>query len=146
RDQSPFAVGIWNVGCGGHCCLGCAWHQRRSALSHRIAPVEPRYHICRRDQCGCRNSVRIARNILAFSHETVPIAVYHVNRVPQYGLEFYLDRPAQSYDKGDIPAAAHVLVAAQSTQVEVAQLIPGRRVSYLTSVPAQKLDLYWVGK
>jgi len=88
----------------------------------------------------------IARDILAFSHETVPIAVYHVNRVPQYGLEFYLDRPAQSYDKGDIPAAAHVLVAAQSTQVEVAQLIPGRRVSYLTSVPAQKLDLYWVGK
>ena len=88
----------------------------------------------------------IARDILAFSHETVPIALYHVNRVTQYGLEFYLDRPAQSYDKEDIPEAAHVLVAAHGTQVEVAQLVPGRRVSYLTSVPAQKLDLYWVGK
>ncbi|MGB6250400.1 MAG: glycosyltransferase family 39 protein [Terriglobales bacterium] len=88
----------------------------------------------------------IARDILAFSHEAVPIALYHVDRVTQYGLEFYLDRQAQSYDKGDIPAAAHVLVAAQGSQVEVAQLVPGRRVSYLTSVPAQKLDLYWVGK
>jgi hypothetical protein len=39
-----------------------------------------------------------------------------------------------------------VLAAAQSTQVEVAGLVPGRRVSYLTSVQAQKVDLYWVGK
>jgi 4-amino-4-deoxy-L-arabinose transferase-like glycosyltransferase len=88
----------------------------------------------------------IAHDILAFSHEAVPIAVHHVNRVTQYGLEFYLDRPAQSYDQRDIPAAAHVLVAAHGSQLDVAQLIPGRRVSYLTSVPAQKLDLYWVGK
>jgi len=86
----------------------------------------------------------VAEVIRAFSHEAVPVALYHVNRVTQYGLEFYLDRPAQSYDKGDVPAAAHVLIAAEGTQAEVAQLVPGRRVSYLTSVPAQKLDLYWV--
>jgi 4-amino-4-deoxy-L-arabinose transferase-like glycosyltransferase len=86
----------------------------------------------------------VAEVIRAFSHEAVPVALYHVNRVTQYGLEFYLDRPAQSYDKGDVPAAAHVLVAAQGSQLQVAQLVPGRRVSYLTSVPAQKLDLYWV--
>jgi len=28
----------------------------------------------------------------------------------------------------------------------VAQLVPGRRVSYLTRIPEQKVDLYWVGK
>jgi len=28
--------------------------------------------------------------------------------------------------------------------LQVAQLVPGRRVSYLTSIPEQKLDLYWV--
>ena len=33
----------------------------------------------------------------------------------------------------------------KDTQLQVAQLVPGRRVSYLTSIPAQKLDLYWVG-
>jgi hypothetical protein len=88
----------------------------------------------------------IAESIQAFSHEPVPIALYHINRVQEYGLEFYLNRAAQSYESGNIPAAAHVLVAAQGTQSQVAQLLPGRRVSYLTSIPAQKLDLYWVGR
>ena len=88
----------------------------------------------------------IAESIQAFSHEPVPIAIYQINRSQEYGLEFYLNRPAQDYEVGDVPAEAHVLVAAQNTQPRVAQLVPGRRVSYLTSIPAQKLDLYWVGK
>jgi hypothetical protein len=88
----------------------------------------------------------IAESIQAFSHEPVPAALYHINRVQEYGLEFYLNRPAQSYESGNVPAAAHVVVAAQGTQAQVAQLVPGRRVSYLTSIPAQTLDLYWVGK
>ncbi len=86
----------------------------------------------------------IARSIQAFSHEPVPIALYHVNRVLGYGLDFYFNRPVQPYENGNIPASAHVLVAAQGTQLQVAQLVPGRRVSYLTSIPEQKLDLYWV--
>jgi 4-amino-4-deoxy-L-arabinose transferase-like glycosyltransferase len=88
----------------------------------------------------------IAESIQAFSREPVPIALYHINRVQEYGLEFYLNRAAQSYESGNIPTAAHVLVAAQGTQSLVAQLVPGRRVSYLTSIPAQKVDLYWVGR
>jgi len=88
----------------------------------------------------------IAESIQAFSLEPVPIALYHINRVQEYGLEFYLNRPAQPYESGNIPAAAHVLVAAQATQSQVAQLVSGRRVSYLTSIPAQKVDLYWVGR
>jgi 4-amino-4-deoxy-L-arabinose transferase-like glycosyltransferase len=88
----------------------------------------------------------IAESIQSFSHEAVPIALYHVSRVQQYGLEFYLNRPAQKYEDGNIPAAAHVLIAAQHTESQVTQQIPGRQVSYLTSIPAQKLDLFWVGK
>jgi 4-amino-4-deoxy-L-arabinose transferase-like glycosyltransferase len=88
----------------------------------------------------------IAESIQAFSHEPVPLALYHINREQEYGLEFYLNRPAGKYEEGNIPAADHVVVAAQGTQTQVAQLVPGRRVSYLTSIPAQKLDLYWVGR
>jgi 4-amino-4-deoxy-L-arabinose transferase-like glycosyltransferase len=88
----------------------------------------------------------IAESIQAFSHEPVPVALFHINRVQEYGLEFYLNRPAQKYEDGNIPAAAHVVVAAQGTQSQVAQLVAGRRVSYLTSIRPQKLDLYWVGK
>jgi 4-amino-4-deoxy-L-arabinose transferase-like glycosyltransferase len=88
----------------------------------------------------------IAEGIQSFSHEAVPIAIYHVNRVQQYGLEFYLNRPAEKYDEGHIPVSEHVLVAAQNTRSQVGQLIPGRQVSFLTNIPAQKVDLYWVGK
>jgi len=88
----------------------------------------------------------IAESIQAFSREPVPIALYRLNRVQEYGLEFYLNRPVQPYEGGNIPAAAHVVVATQGTESQVAQLVPGRRVSYLTSIPEQKVDLYWVGK
>jgi 4-amino-4-deoxy-L-arabinose transferase-like glycosyltransferase len=88
----------------------------------------------------------IAQTIQSFSHEPVPLATYRINRVQQYGLEFYLNRAAQAYDSGDVPSAPHVLVAKKNTQVEVAAEAAGRRVSYLSSFPSQKLDLYWVGK
>ncbi|MGB6383767.1 MAG: glycosyltransferase family 39 protein [Terriglobales bacterium] len=88
----------------------------------------------------------VAERIQSFSQEPVPVALYHINRVQQYGLEFYLNRPAQKYEDGNIPAAEHLLVAAQNTLPQIAQQVPGRRVSYLTSIPAQKLDLYWVGR
>ena len=95
-----------------------------------------------------RSARPIVESIQSFSHQAVPIATYHVNRSQEYGLEFYLNlnRPAQSYDRGDIPAADHVLVAAHSTQLQVAELVPGRRVSYLTSIQEQGVDLYWVGR
>jgi 4-amino-4-deoxy-L-arabinose transferase-like glycosyltransferase len=88
----------------------------------------------------------IAEKILAFSREPVPIALFNSNRVMEYGLEFYLNRATEKYEDGNIPAAPHVVVAAQDTQSQVAQLVPGRRVSYLTGIPAQKVDLYGVGK
>jgi 4-amino-4-deoxy-L-arabinose transferase-like glycosyltransferase len=86
----------------------------------------------------------VAESIEAFSHEPVPVAIYHVNRVQEYGLEFYLNRPMRKYEDGEVPALAHVVVAAHDSQAQVAQVVAGRRVSYLTSIPAQKLDLYWV--
>jgi hypothetical protein len=88
----------------------------------------------------------IAGAIQAFSREPVPIALYRLSRVQEYGLEFYLNRPAQPYESGSVPAAAHVVVAAQGTQSQVEQQVAGRRVSYLTSIPEQKVDLYWVEK
>jgi 4-amino-4-deoxy-L-arabinose transferase-like glycosyltransferase len=88
----------------------------------------------------------VAEMIQSYSQQPVPFAIYRINRVQQYGLEFYLNRPAQAYDTGDVPSEPHILVAKQNTQVEAATVVAGRRVSYLSSIPSQKLDLYWVGK
>ena len=88
----------------------------------------------------------IAANILAFSREPVPVALYHLSREQKYGLEFYLNRAAAKYEDGNIPAAPHVVVAAQGAQTQVAEMVPGRKVSYLTRISAEKVELYWVGK
>jgi len=87
----------------------------------------------------------IARTIQAFSREPVPVSLYHTNRETEYGLDFYLNRPTQTYDSSGIPHEAHLLVAAADSAPELTRLLGSRRVSYLTSIPAQKLELYWVG-
>ncbi len=87
----------------------------------------------------------IAQSIQSFSHEPVPVALFHANRQLEYGLEFYLNRPAQRYEIGQVPRAGHVLVAEQNSETQFDELLRGRRVSFLTALPAQKLELYWVG-
>jgi len=86
----------------------------------------------------------IARVILGFSHEDVPVAVYHTNREQEYGLEFYLNRPTQHYDWGQLPPQGHLLVAAPNSLPALADFLRGRKPSYLTTIPAQNLELYWI--
>ncbi|MFI5113721.1 MAG: ArnT family glycosyltransferase [Terriglobales bacterium] len=86
----------------------------------------------------------IARIILGFSHEDVPVAVYHTNREQEYGLEFYLNRPAQHYDWGQVPLQGHLLVAAPNSLPALADFLRGRKPSYLATIPAQNLELYWI--
>jgi hypothetical protein len=93
-----------------------------------------------------RSARPVAEAILAFSHEQVPVALYHASRVEEYGLDFYLNRSVQNYESGDVPAEAHVLVAPVDTESQFRELLGGRRISYLTSIPEQKLEVYWVGK
>lgn len=88
----------------------------------------------------------LAETIQAFSREPVPVALYHVSRTEEYGLEFYLNRTVQKYDNAEVPATAHVLVAPSGAYADFRSRLDGRKVSYLTSLPAQKLDVYWIGK
>ena len=86
----------------------------------------------------------IAQNILSFSHEPVPVALYRASRQQEYGLEFYLNRKVARYESGQVPAESHVLVAPENSLPQFAERVQGRHLSYLTRVPSQKLDLYWV--
>jgi hypothetical protein len=87
----------------------------------------------------------VAQILQGFSHEAVPVALFHTNRQLEYGLEFYLNRPAGRYENGEVPREGHVLVSNQNSADHFSDMLPGRKVSFLTSVPAQKLDLFWVG-
>jgi 4-amino-4-deoxy-L-arabinose transferase-like glycosyltransferase len=90
-----------------------------------------------------QSSRPVALVIQGFSQEPVPVALFRTNRQLEYGLEFYLNRPALRYENGQMPRDGHVLVAPQNS-APVHEL-SGRKVTFLTSIPTQKLELYWVG-
>ena len=80
------------------------------------------------------------------SIETHPrlLAVYHVGRELEYGLTFYRNQLTFNYDWGTVPQQEHLLVAPENSQVEIAKLVAGRRVSYLGHYGAQRVDYFWV--
>jgi 4-amino-4-deoxy-L-arabinose transferase-like glycosyltransferase len=87
----------------------------------------------------------LAREIASLETQPMQLAVYHVPRELEYGLTFYRNQLTFNYDWGSVPAQAHLLVAPENSQVEIAKLVSGRRVSYLGNYPPQHVDYYWVG-
>ncbi len=86
----------------------------------------------------------LVREIAAMETHPMPLAVYHVRRELEYGLTFYRNRLTFNYDWGSVPQGEHLLVAPENSQVEIAKLEAGRRVSYLGHYAAQHVDYYWV--
>jgi 4-amino-4-deoxy-L-arabinose transferase-like glycosyltransferase len=86
----------------------------------------------------------LAQEIASMETHPLPLAVYHVPRDLEYGLTFYRNHLTFNYDWGRIPPEEHLLVARESSQVEVAKLVAGRRVSYLGHYAARHVDYYWI--
>jgi hypothetical protein len=86
----------------------------------------------------------LADEISRVERTRLPLAVFRVSREVEFGLAFYRNQSIFRYGSGEIPAFEHLLVAPEGAQVEVAKLVPGRRVSYLGSFAPQGLDYYWV--
>ncbi len=86
----------------------------------------------------------LALEIAGIETHPLPLAVYHVRRELEYGLTFYRNQLTFNYDWGSVPQEEHLLVAPENSQVEIAKLVPGRRVSYLGHYAAQHVDYYWV--
>ena len=86
----------------------------------------------------------VANEIAHLDGKHLPLAVFRVNRELQYGLAFYRNEVIDRYEVGQIPGQEHFLVAPAGSQVEIAKMIPGRRVSYLGGFAPQNLDFYWV--
>ena len=72
------------------------------------------------------------------------IAVYDVPPGVEYGLAFYRNHPVANYERNEIPAGDHIVVAAEGTQKELQYRLPGRRVIPFGGFPWQHLDFYLV--
>jgi 4-amino-4-deoxy-L-arabinose transferase-like glycosyltransferase len=86
----------------------------------------------------------LALEIAGMETRRLPLAVYHIRRELEYGLTFYRNHVTFNYDWGSVPQQEHLLVAPENSQVEIAKLVAGRRVSYLGHYAAQHVDYYWV--
>jgi 4-amino-4-deoxy-L-arabinose transferase-like glycosyltransferase len=86
----------------------------------------------------------LAEEIAGMETHRLPLAVYHVRRELEYGMTFYRNQLTFNYDWGSVPTAEHLLIAPENSQVEIAKLVAGRRVSYLGHYAAQHVDYYWV--
>jgi 4-amino-4-deoxy-L-arabinose transferase-like glycosyltransferase len=86
----------------------------------------------------------LAREIAGIQTHPLPLAVYHVRRDLEYGLSFYRNQLTLNYGWGTVPQQEHLLVAPENSQVEIAKLATGRRVSYLGHYAPQHLDYFWI--
>ncbi len=72
------------------------------------------------------------------------IAVYDVPPGVEYGLAFYRNHPVANYDRSEIPAGDHIVVAAEGSQKQLQYRVPGRRVIQFGGFAWQHLDFYLV--
>jgi 4-amino-4-deoxy-L-arabinose transferase-like glycosyltransferase len=72
------------------------------------------------------------------------IAVYDVPPGVEYGLAFYRNHPVASYERNEIPAGDHIVIAAEGTQKELEYRLPGRRVIQFGGFGLQHLDFYLI--
>lgn len=72
------------------------------------------------------------------------VAVYDVPPGVEYGLAFYRNQAIGSYERNQIPAGEHLVVAAGGTQKELEYRLPRRTVTKIGGFPLQNLDFYLV--
>lgn len=86
----------------------------------------------------------LTREIHRVEQGLLQAAVFHVPREVEYGLAFYRNQAIESYDRGEIPPQAHLLVTSQGAEHDLHNLLPNRRISLLGTYTPQNLEYFWV--
>jgi hypothetical protein len=86
----------------------------------------------------------LARELAQLELQRAPVAVFHARREAEYGLNFYRNQAMHNYERGEIPAEDHLLVAGRGLLEELRAMLPERRFSRLGGFEPQKLEIFWV--
>jgi 4-amino-4-deoxy-L-arabinose transferase-like glycosyltransferase len=86
----------------------------------------------------------LSEEISHIETQRMPVAVFQLPRETEYGLAFYRNQVIERYERKEIPAGEHLVLAPEGSQTTVAAKVPGRRVSYLGTFEAQRVDFFWV--
>lgn len=88
----------------------------------------------------------LAAQITGMTPKGAPVAVFHASREVEYGIAFYLNQPVANYDRGEMPAGDHLVVARAGSSDALKGILGGRRLSKIGDYAAQDLELFWVSK
>jgi 4-amino-4-deoxy-L-arabinose transferase-like glycosyltransferase len=83
-------------------------------------------------------------NLQAFDPQHLPVAVFLVSRETEFGLQFYRNQAIPRYELEQIPEGEHLLMAEQGRQRGVMKKVPNRKVTYLGTFAAQRLEFFYV--
>ena len=86
----------------------------------------------------------LARQIASVETYSLPLAVFGVRRETEYGLAFYRNQVIVRYERDNVPAEEHLLVAPENSRTEVVKRVADRRILLLGHFAPQGVDYYWV--
>jgi 4-amino-4-deoxy-L-arabinose transferase-like glycosyltransferase len=72
------------------------------------------------------------------------LSAFNVTRELEYGLAFYRNQALLRYERGQVPAGDHLLIARSGSEPQLATLLAPRRLSHVGSFAPQHLEIYWV--
>ena len=73
------------------------------------------------------------------------VATFKAKREVEYGVAWYRNQPVQSYERLEIPEAAHVVITRAGSEAELRDILPGREIKRLGDYPPQGLEFFSVG-
>jgi len=88
----------------------------------------------------------VAREIRAMELRPSRVAVFKTPRQTEYGLNFYRNQMIQRYERGEIPATDHFVIAPAGSQQEITRLVDGRRVSKVGGLGPQGLEYFFISE
>ena len=74
------------------------------------------------------------------------VAVFNVPPGVEYGLAFYRNHAVSNYDRNEIPAGDHIVVAAEGSQKALESRLPGRRVIEFGGFAWQHLQFFLIAR
>ena len=86
----------------------------------------------------------VAQELAAMETKPLPLAVFNATRETEYGLAFYRNQVISNYNRGEIPAGQHLVVARAGSLEQLKTLLPERRISQLGGFPSERLEYFWV--
>jgi 4-amino-4-deoxy-L-arabinose transferase-like glycosyltransferase len=72
------------------------------------------------------------------------LAIYKSRREAEYGMAYYRNQVVARYERGEVPAGDHMVMAPPGAEADLARLAGGRRVSLVGEYPPAKLAFYWI--